>query len=161
MVRSVKIGISGFVFALIVCGIWFVVTNQAAKISQRAWHAQEEYVASQRAVTRGGSVEAMKRLAYGGCQFQSGSSDSAPAGDGLFLGSKDEQMAEAERESCINSYIYGDGLFEPMPYFFIWQWVAAVVVLCGYCAFVGLVLTAASEIVPLGFKTWWAWLIDK
>ena len=43
-ISPVKVGISGSLIALVVCGVWFLVTDQATKISQRAWHAQEEGV---------------------------------------------------------------------------------------------------------------------
>jgi hypothetical protein len=139
-IRSVKIGISGFVITLILCGVWFVVTNQAAKISQRGWHAQEEYVASQRAVNRGGSVEAMKRLAYEGCYPKNLSRGRAP-GPGFWPGGPEE---------CVTEYMYGDGLIEPMLSFFVWPWASAVLEIVAYCAFAGLALTAASET--------WGWL---
>ena len=41
-ISPVKVGISGSLIALVACGVWFLVTDQATKISQRAWHAQEE-----------------------------------------------------------------------------------------------------------------------
>jgi hypothetical protein len=142
MVRSVRIGISGFVVALIVSGVWFVVTDQAAEISRQARYAKTEYVLSQRAVTRGGSVEAMKRLAYKACLpsywFE---------GTGGITG-----------DDCVTNYLYGDELMEPMPSIFIWQWVWAVAQVIAYCALAGLALTAASEMGPRGFKVWWSWL---
>lgn len=154
MVRSVRIGISGFVVALIVSGVWFVVTNQAEKISQQAWHAVYEYVASQRAVTRGGSVEAMKRLANEACYPKTIQSHPQPSGLSYWLGNPNLEITP---EDCVAEYMYG-GIVDPMPSIFIEQWVWALAPLIGYCAFAGLALTAASEIVPLGFKVWWNWL---
>jgi hypothetical protein len=156
-IRSVKIGISASIVALIACAVWFFVTDQSAKISQRAWHAQEEYVASQRAPTRGGSVAEMRRLAYAACTPKDLTPRTRP--DPLaFFGGGGPVDAQMTTEECANNYIYGDGLMHASPFFFIREWTEALLQIVAISAAAGLVIAAIWKIVPLGLKAWWDWL---
>jgi hypothetical protein len=146
-IRSVKIGISGSIVALIACAVWFFVTDQSAKISRRAWDAQAEYVASQRAPTRGGSVAEMKRLAYAACI----PNDLTPR-------IQPDWLAEMVRQQCTNNYIYGDGMMHVSPYFFVPEWTQALVQIVAFSVAAGLAIAAIWKFVPLGLKAWWDWL---
>jgi hypothetical protein len=141
LVSPVKVGISGSVITLIACGYWFITTDQATIISQRAWHAQEEYVASERAVDRGGSVANMKRMVYAACTPKD-----------LTPGARPEPPVSTEE--CANNYIYGDGLIHGSAYFFIWQWTQSLLQIVAYVAVAGIAIGATVKFVPLGLKAW-------
>ena len=168
-IRSVRIGISGSVGALIACAVWFSITDQSAKISQRVLDAQADYVASQRAADRGGSVEEMKRRAYAGCEFSAvpersdSTSSAVPGGSGLLdLSPRYQQQAAAEamKQTCINSYIYEDGLMYQSPFFLFEFWSLALFEAIAFSAAVGLATGATWKIAALILKKWLGWLSD-
>jgi hypothetical protein len=101
------------------------------------------------------SVAEMKRRAYAGCKF-----DVDPRGNAgeFFQRSLNQQDADASRVSCINSYIYGDGLmYESMPDL-LREWTVAILkllaiaVASGFAA--GIVLIGSTTVV----KSWMRWL---
>lgn len=132
--------------------------HRSAFQHQRAMDALAESVAAARVAKNGVSVAEIKRRAYAGCKF-----DVDPHGNagGLFQRSLNQQDADASRVSCINSYIYGDGLmYESMPDL-LGEWVfailklLAIVIVSGFAAGIGLV---GSTTVA---KSWWRWCGDR
>ena len=153
-IKLFKIGISGSVAALFVCGVWFVVTGQAEKISQRANEAHANYLASEKARENGVTIEEMKRRAVAGCNFPV-KQDEHPE---LFGRSAAQADANADRQSCVSSYIYGDGLMYSSPFYISVEWIIALGKLLALSAAVGIALAAIFKIIPQTLISWWRWL---
>lgn len=161
-VSSIRLGISASVICLIAAGVWFEVTDQAANVSHRAWRAQEEYVAAQRAPDRGGSVEAMKKLAVSAC-YPKYSAPHPPSDPLCFFRDSPECKTDAGimPEECVTNYIYGDELMYPMTSFFVWQWSLAAIQIIAISAVAGLMVGVIRNNGPLLVRAWLAWLRNE
>jgi hypothetical protein len=154
--NALRLGISGAALALIACGVWFITTNQASEVQRRAFEARDASLAALRAAQNGVSVEEMKRRAYAGCNFQVAPNTHAddPGSFDLFQRDRDIASRDADRSSCIGSYIYGDGLMnEPMLDLFE-QWLLAVLKIVFISVGAGAVIAAIFK----GAQSWWGWL---
>jgi hypothetical protein len=154
-IKPIKIGVSGSLAALVACGIWFIVTGQTEKISQRANDAHANYLASERARENGVTVAEMKRRAYAGCNFPVKQGEYQP---GLFGTNMAQADADASRQSCITSYIYGDGIMYSSPFYLSLEWIIALGKILAFSAAVGIALAVIFKIVPQTLRSWWRWL---
>jgi hypothetical protein len=67
-IQPLRLGISGAVLALIACAVWFITTDQASEVRQRAFEERDQSLAAARAAHNGVSVEEMKRQADAACR---------------------------------------------------------------------------------------------
>jgi hypothetical protein len=154
-IQTLRLGISASVVSLIACTVWFVATGQSSKVHQSAIEAQAKSVAAARAIANGVSVDEMTRRAYAGCNFEVDSRGNAGE---LFQKSLNQQEASVSRISCINSYIYGDGLmYDSMPDV-LREWAIAILELLVIAGAVGVAAGVLHIGGTMAARSWWSWL---
>jgi hypothetical protein len=160
-IQPLRLGISGAVLALIACAVWFITTDQASEVRQRAFEERDQSLAAARAAHNGVSVEEMKRQADAACRHilvdPGARRDVQPPSSGGLLDLFQHNAEIDSRlsiEECMNNYIYSDDVMYQPTFDLFRQWSSAVLKMI-------LISVGAGAAIALIFKgalSWWGWL---